>query len=420
MIKGKLRVAILILMCLVGISGFSCMAQAEGISDYSSNNITIYENCALENEKTTIRWNPGATIPSGSTATFTFDVELADNKQFVDAKQYSTNLTSLTLDQSAFGDNGGRFYVRIRVVTHVEGDATIKEGDWCAPVGLVFVKINQNNFPGMYNILKNGGKYNSTDGVKKITYDKNKDGWLDPAEVSDATILGTTDVMKKVNGTYKLNKAPNISSFKGVEYLENLHIVSVDRFSGKKADLSKCLAYSVRIGGVSARQITVIAPNAKMVSVQPTVDAKVTKVDVSKCKSAVDILAYGNEGTKTVKLPKSKDKLKVLSLSEYGFKSINLNGYTNLEQVYFYECDMRSVKVNKCKKLRYIYFYYCDNIKGLNLKSNSKLRGADFYKTPGLTESTVKKSKSGKYTWNKGKWWYGTKAYQKDMKRIYK
>ena len=118
--------------------------------------------------------------------------------------------------------------------------------------------------------------------------------------------------------------------------------------------------------------------------------------------------------------PKSKKNLRVLSLSEIGTKSLNMNEYTNLQQVYFYECEATSIKVNKCKNLRYIYFYYCDNIKSLNLKSNKKLRGADFYKTPGLTKSTVKRPKNGKYTWNTGKWWYKTAAYKKDMEKISK
>ena len=43
------------------------------------------------------------------------DVELADNKEFRNAQRYSTDKTELTIDKSAFGQNGGRFYVRIRV-----------------------------------------------------------------------------------------------------------------------------------------------------------------------------------------------------------------------------------------------------------------------------------------------------------------
>ena len=96
-----------------------------------------------------------------------------------------------------------------------------------------------------------------------------------------------------------------------------------------------------------------------------------------------------------------------------------MNSYKNLQQLYLYRCDAKSVKVNKCKDLRYIYICQCEKIKSLNLKSNKKLRGADFYQSPGLTKKTVKKSKSGKYTWNKGRWWEETAAYKKDMEQFH-
>ncbi|MBQ9983456.1 MAG: hypothetical protein IJP29_02595 [Lachnospiraceae bacterium] len=409
----------LIVFALMGICSFSHMVQAENLSDFSNGSIMIYDDATLEDGKTTIRWNAIA-LPTGSSATFSFDVELADNRQFIDAEQYSTNMTALTIEQSAFGDHGGRFYVRVRVVMHTTGeDATTTAGDWCTPAEMVYIKINKNNFPGMYKVLKNGGKYNSSNGVKKIDYDQNGDGWLDPEEINDIWMLGTLNITKKVNGVYKTTKAPDVSSFKGIEYFTNLNSVHIARYSGKTADLSKCPARWVDIRGITAKQFTLNAPNAKDVIVEASHDTKMTKLDVSKCKNVIDLTAYGNNGTKTLKLPKNKKKLKVLSVSEIGAKSLNLNAYTKLQQLYVYDCDVKSVKVNKCKNLRYIYFWYCDNIKSLNLKSNTKLRGADFYKTPGLTATTVKKSKSGKYTWNKGKWWYGTSAYKKDMKKLY-
>lgn len=231
--------------------------------------------------------------------------------------------------------------------------------------------------------------------------------------------IDTANTSKKVNGVNKIIKATNISSFQGVEYFYNIHSIHVARFSGKKADLSKSSVSSVWMTGVSSKQITVITPTAKTVHVEADLNNKMTKMDLSKCSNAVDIDAYGNEGTKTLKLPKNKKKLKILSISEIGVNSLNVNAYTKLQQLYVYDSDVKSVKVNKCKNLRYIYFWHCNKIKSLNLKSNKKLRGADFYKTPGLTKSTVKRPKNGKYTWDQGKWWYSTSAYKKDMKKLY-
>ena len=421
MFKKTMQKAILMFVGLVGICSASQVVNATDYSDLTKNAPLIYGESSLDaNGDTTISWISVSENAVDESAQIAYEVQVAKNSAFTNAKQYSTKTDTLKLNKSEFGTNGGKFYVRVRlVIDYVDATQTDLTSAWSEVEEMIFVKINKTNFPGMYKVLKNGGQYNSEDGVKKIKYDKNKDSWLDPVEIDDITILGTVDTYKKKNGKNKLIKATNISSFKGIEYLPRVSSVSIDRYSGKKADLSKCKAYHVSIEGVSAKQLTVNAPNAELISIQPDIDTKITKIDVSKCKNVVDLLVYGNEGTKTLKLPKNKDKLKVLSLSEYGFRSINLNGYTNLQQVYFYECDVKSVKVNKCKDLRYVYFYYCDKIKSLNLTSNKKLRGADFYQSPGLTKTTVKRPKNGKYTWNKGKWWYGTKKYQKDMKKLY-
>ena len=397
------------------------IVQAEDYSYLTEIQPAIYEMPKLDKTgNATIKWSAVTDGSMYESVAIGYELQIAKDKEFTNAKQYATKEASLTLNKSEFGKNGGKFYGRVRlIVDYLDEAETDLVGMWSEPREMVFVKINKTNFPGMYNVLKNGGKYSSMDGIKKIDYDPNDDGWLDPVEINDIWTLGTLNETKKVNGVYKTTKAPNISSLKGVEYLTGLDSVSIARYSGKTADLSKTSVYNVRITGITSKQITVNAPTAKFVHVEADYNTKMTKMDLSKCSNAVDIDAYGNDGTKTLKLPKSKKKLKILSLSEIGTKSINLNEYTKLQQVYFYECDATSIKVNKCKQLRYIYFYFCFDIKSLDLKSNKKLRGADFYKTPGLTKSTVKRPKNGKYTWNQGKWWYKTSAYKKDMEKIY-
>ena len=69
--------------------------------------------------------------------------------------------------------------------------------------------------------------------------------------------------------------------------------------------------------------------------------------------------------------------------------------------------------MNKCKKLQYLYFYYCDNMKKLDVRANKKLTGMDFYYCDGIQKTQVKTPKKTKVTYNKGKWWYQTKAWQR-------
>lgn len=417
--KSRMKKVLWMMMFALGVC---CMSQNVKADDYSSLVSTppsIYDVSGLKDGKGKITWS--AVSMEDDSVIISYDIQVSKNKKFKNAEQYTTNGNFLTLKQSIFGKNGGRFYARVRMVVRVLEDNTTLTSDWSDKKEMVFVKINKTNFPGMYRVLKNGGKRYSMEGnkVETIVYDKNKDGWLDPVEINDIWMIGTVNTSKKVNGVYKITKATNISSFQGVEYFDNLYSVHVARYSGKKADFSKTSVDTVWMTGVTAKQIKVIAPSATSIHVEADISCKMTKMDLTKCSKAVEINAYGNAGTKTLKLPKNKKNLKILSISEMGTKSLNMNAYTKLQQLYVYDSNVKSVKVNKCKNLRYIYFWYCDKIKSLDLKSNKKLRGADFYKTPGLTSATVKKAKNGKYTWNQGKWWYSTSAYKKDMKKIY-
>ena len=422
MMKSKYIWGFMVVIGFALISSNGITVQAEDYSYLVDQPPQFYELPGLNKKgNALIEWTSMTDPSLDGVGTIYYEVQVAKNTSFTDAKQYITQESALTLSTSDFGKNGGRFHVRVRrIVDFVDETMPDLMSPWAESEEMIFVKINKTNFPGLYNVLKKGGQYSSPNGVAKIDFDQNDDGWLDPLEIRDIWILGTITETKKVNGKYKTTKATNISSFKGIEYFTRLSSVSIARYSGKTADLSESPAKSVWIRGITAKQFTINAPNAINVLVEADYGTKMTQLDVSRCKNAVDLTVYGNDGTKKLKLPKSKKNLRVLSLSEIGTKSLNMNEYTNLQQVYFYECEATSIKVNKCKNLRYIYFYYCDNIKSLNLKSNKKLRGADFYKTPGLTKSTVKRPKNGKYTWNTGKWWYKTAAYKKDMEKISK
>lgn len=421
MIKDKVKHLFLIFLFLFGTVSMLQTVNAENYSYIKDQVPYVFDLPNMTEGKAIIQWMEYGSYVDTSEGTFSYELELADNELFIGAKQYSTNLSSLAVDKLQFGEHGGKFYVRVRYVLQLANEVTPIYSQWSEKREFTFIAIDKENFPGLYKLLLNGGKDFNMDGsFEKVVYDINGDGWLDPAEINEIWSLDTRNETKKVKGKYKTTKATNISSFEGIEYLTKLTNVHIERYSGTVADLSdKTNINHVWISGITSKKFSLNAPDATYIHAEAAIDNKITKMDVSKCSKVVDLTVYGNEGTKTLKLPKEKKKLKVLSLSEFKMKSVSLNAYTNLQQAYFYEVDAKNIKVNKCKDLRYIYFYFCNEIKSLNLKSNKKLRGADFYKTPGLTKSTVKKPKNGKYTWDKGKWWYKTESYKKDMKKLY-
>ncbi len=417
------KVKSLLVGLLVG-AGIGLASNTAEAMDYSSMVATapcIYEDAAFDSDgNATFSWESGAYQVENDEAQVGYELQLATNADFNNAKSYSAKDTMLKINKTTFGTQGGNFYLKVRVVVDYT-DETKSDlfSEWSDVREMTFVKISKKNFPGIYKILLNGSKYNGVNKVEKLIFDKNKDGWLDAKEINELTSFTTLDETKKKKGKSKLIKAPTISNLKGIEYFKKLSTLNLARYSGKTVDLTKNNVDYVWVREITAKQFTLKAPDAKYIHLEASAKGKTTKMDVSSCKNVVDLSVYGNKKTKTVKLPKNKENLKILSVSDLNIKSLNINAYKKLQQLYVYDCAVKKVQVNKCKDLRYIYFYCCDNIKSLDLKSNNKLRGADFYQTPGLTKTTVKKSKSGKYTWNKGKWWYSTAKFKKDMENLY-
>ena len=171
--KDNMKKCFLMALAWVMMWSFSFVAQAEEVYYINGDDIYNKTDYVLKDGKTTITWVKVAD-------NCYYDVELADNKEFRNAQQYSTNETELTIDKSAFGKNGGRFYVRIRVAPQTtDENGNIYEGDWSTPAEMTIVKINKANFPGMYQVIKNGGKDINilTGKVEKIIFDKNKDNF---------------------------------------------------------------------------------------------------------------------------------------------------------------------------------------------------------------------------------------------------
>lgn len=431
MIKKGLKYILGMLVCLLGICGSLRVADAAE-NTYSVSVIPVITNISGLNKNgvSKVEWGWDSYFNTGdeNISSISSEVELASKKTFTNARKftisvqkYATSAQSLSLKKSYFGTNGGKFYIRIRIAVKTTNGSMVY-GKWCTARECNFVAINKKNFPGMYKLLKNGSRHlNIIDGsYKKVIYDKNGDKWIDDEEANQIYSLNSSNTRNKKTGA--IVKAPTVSSFKGCEFFPKLSIIQLAQFSGTKIDLTKNKISTLNLT-VKSKKLTVNVPTATTVHIQPVYGTKIRSIDLSRCKKAISILAYGDEkynATKTLKLPKEKKALRELSISRINAKSLNLNQYKNLQQLYVYNSNYKSVKVNKCKELRYIYMWYCNKMKGLKLSSNKKLIGADFYKNAGLTKSNVKRPKGAKVTWNKGKWWYGTKAYKKLMNKMYK
>lgn len=389
---------------------FSYLSQCIPVFYYNDSNYPGLD----KNGKAQVNWF----INYYNNGTISYEIEIAANSNFKNAKKYTAEETQFTLKKSSFGTNGGTYYLRARSrVDLAAGEAMYS--DWSETQQLTFVAINKKNFPGMYKLIKSGGEYSWDGKIEKITYDSNKDGWLDPKEIKSIHRLSTVAHSKKKDGYYYQAVPIKVSDLTGIEYLPNVEMVSLAQYSGKKADLSKNKVKWLELRGVTSKEITVIAPNVGDIFIEASSAAKLSKMNLSSCTGAVELTAYGNNKTKTLILPKTNKKLKVLSVSDFGIKTLNLNSYKSLQQLYLYKCDITSVRMDKCKNMKYLYFWWCEKIKSLDITANKKLKGVDFYGTKGLTKHTVKAPKSAKVTWEKGKWWYGTKDYEKDMNKFF-
>lgn len=370
-----------------------------------------------ENGETRLTWNA---YYFNSDSVITYEVEFGTKEDFSDAVTYTTSEPSLTLSKSVFGTNGGKFYFRVRACEN-----GYNYSNWSDTAEAIYVKINKANFPGMYKLLEEGGRQmNFEGGYDTYTYDSNEDGWLDPYEIHNIWGLFTASVKKTKDGKIYYEPHVKISSLKGVEYLTNLSTISLYQYSGKKVDCTdNPRMHSIRISGITSNKITVISPTAKTVDVEADYNnKKFTKINLLKCPNAVDIYAYGNEATPTLILPKVKNKLKQLSISDLGMNTLDLNSYTNLQLLYIYKSDITKLKTNKCTDLRYLYFWHCDKLKSIDLSKNTKLTGLSVYKSPWLTTKTIKGYKNAKKSTintGEGKWWYGTSSYEKLMKKLY-
>ncbi|SDB28623.1 hypothetical protein [Eubacterium oxidoreducens] len=391
-----------------------------GIKVQASQTVVKEQSVSAGSSNLTYKWEydleEGATLDDyelemSTDASFAEDDTIefdSDNATFT---KVSTSKFQIKIPFDKLG-NGGAYYIRVKLAYT---DASGQEYKMYSSVTqYTVVKINKSNFPGMYKLLKKG-VYG-----KKKRYDADKDGYLTTQELQQITELNNHVIVKKNKKyTNSENVQYKVTSFKGIEYLTNLKTVDIGKYAKKIADLRACTAKKAYFDYVLSSNIKVNAPNATSVYVFADEYAASTKsVNVSSCKKAVELVVYGSFNKYlTVKMPKKNSHLRIVSLSYVTNKSIDGNKYKNLNQLYLYAANTSSVKLTKCKNLHYAYFYFDLNLKKIDLTKNKKLRAVDAFQCFNLKKANIKTS-SGKKTIDHGKWWYKTKAYKKEVKKI--
>ena len=369
---------------------------------------------------------------------------------------------SYKIPVSVLGKNGGKLYARIRAcgtiktITSVYGDVeptALQVGDvvygdyqdlkcWYGYImhtnfdehmgrdSFEFVKINKANFGGMYALIKDGFYYCDSKG-KKSYYDKNRDGWLDPSEIKEISTLSNYSYKKYAAGYEVLWGTEmyqcKISDLKGLKYLPWVSYIDIRDYTGTKLDLTDYPHIrTVSMCEFWQSKFQLIAPYAKQIKINSETGgswkkAKLSSVDVSKCKAVV-YLTLGGSYFKpmTMKLPASAKNLRWISVSYGSGKKIDLNKYKKLNLAYFYANKYSECKLDQCTKLNYVYFYCMDNLRSVDLRNAKSLKGADIYKCKNMKSSAVKTIKSTKKTDNQGRCWESTDTWKKIYDDIYK
>lgn len=293
-----------------------------------------------------------------------------------------------------------------------------------------YVKINKTNFGGMYALIKDGFYYCDPKG-KKSYYDKNHDGWLDPAEIKEIYTLNNYSYKKYASGYEMLWGTEmyqcKISDLKGLKYLPFVTSIDLRDYTGTKLDLTDYPHIrTVSMCEFWKSKFQLIAPYAKEIRINSETGgswkkAKLSSVDVSKCKAVV-YLTLGGSYFKptTMKLPASAKNLRWISVSYGSGKKIDLNKYKKLNLAYFYANKYSECKFNQCTKLNYVYFYCMDNLRSVDLRNAKSLKGADIYCCNNLSSSGLKTVKGTRVTKNQGRWWESTDTWRKLFDDIYK
>lgn len=340
----------------------------------------------------------------------------------IDSKIYGPEETSHTVGEKVYGG--------YKEVACWEGHVLTSNGEhemtryYCE-----YVKINKANFGSMYPLMKKGYFECDANGKKKY-YDMNQDGWLDPSEVHEIySICNYRYEKSDTDGKYYMQYGDNccqckMSELNGLKFLPFVCNIQMVGYSAKTLDLSKYSTINrVDMKRFYISEFKLIAPQARSINIDSEsggswTGARLTRIDVSKCNSVIELDVGGSYYRyMSVKLPKA-NKLRHLGISYCKDRGINVNQYKNLYVLELYACDLPKCQVDKCTKLKYAYFYCVDNMTSIDLSKAKGLKGVDVCYCKKLTPATVKTVKGVKITKNQGRWWESTKAGQKLWQEI--
>jgi len=367
-----------------------------------------------------ITWFSTVSSIDENSSIVSYEVQISKNTNFANATTYTSKEEKVSVPKNYFGKQGGKYYTRIRTcVTPLEGEATYS--GWSEKKELVNIAITKKNFPGMYKLLKNGGKVNTENGLEKQVYDVNGDNWLSPVEVENLVSISTiSEVFNEETFMMEDVKTINVSSVKGIENLTNLTTIDLGKYSGKVMDLTNTNVDYVSVSKISAKEFKLIANKAENIFLNTKEKAKTKKIDVSKCKAVKHLSIFGTNSTKVIKLPKVKKNLKSLIINGFHGKKLNVNAYKNLWELNLIDCDTKNIKFNKCKNINYLYICGCDKLKKLDVSKHKSLKAVDVSYSENLSKDNVKVPKKTKLTWNKGMKWISTKKYLNGLyKNVY-
>lgn len=105
---NKMRTWLLMLLFLVGVAGALQTVQAESydyiVNSYTNMNAEPY----MKDGKAVIKWLKCAPALDETKEKFSYEVQIADNEAFTNAKQYFSDSETLVLDKSELGEHGGK------------------------------------------------------------------------------------------------------------------------------------------------------------------------------------------------------------------------------------------------------------------------------------------------------------------------
>lgn len=400
-------------LCVVGLAAMlSLGSHAETAAPYG-----LTKEPSMADGKVTICWQYHT---GNGTDNVSYQLEVALDEAFT--KQtcvIDSETTSAVVSKDAFGENGGYIYMRVRAL-FTDAQGNVSYSDYSAVSKYTFVKINKKNFPGLYNVLKNWNCYEAqkresviTKGNKvsqkvvAVQYTKksknNKDGWLDPSEISTIHKIGRKSYSFKNLSVPKYK----IPSLEGIEYFSKLKCLEIYGYQKENLTLLNPELKDLNMENFG-KKLNIKAPHLTSIdlydgSAKTSADSRKIRIDAENLTS---LTISGNDTKLTLGKMKKLQELELDAIKAEQ-KTLYLSRFKNLKQVTLRFSDFTKIDAGNCKKLQELYCYQYKYLNSINLKHCNKLEHVGSYSCPKLTDRKVSLPKGKKKACriNKGLWW---------------